>query len=94
MIKYFIDIFSKQGDWVLDLFSGSGNIYYITYETLAAKMWKESQPPSKGMFGNNHFCHFTEVEEPMEENNEVQEERQDVENTNFDEDYGVYDIPN
>ena len=35
-------------------------------ETLAAKMWKESQPPSKGMFGNNHFCHFAEVEEPME----------------------------
>ena len=63
-------------------------------ETLAAKMWKESQPPSKEMFGNNHFCHFTKVEEPMEENNEVQEERQDVENTNFDEDYGVYDIPN
>ena len=30
----------------------------------------------------------------MEENNEVQEERQDVENTNFDEDFGLYDIPN
>ena len=46
------------------------------------------------MFGNDHICHFANVEEPMDKNNEVQEERQDVENTNFDEDYGVYDIPN
>ena len=45
------------------------------------------------MFGNDRFCHFTKVEEPMEENNEVQEERQDVENTNFDEYFGLYDIP-
>ena len=45
------------------------------------------------MFGNDHFGNFPEVEEPMEENNEVQEERQDVENTNFDEYFGLYDIP-
>ena len=30
----------------------------------------------------------------MEENNEVQEERQDVENTNLDQYFGLYDIPN
>ena len=41
------------------------------------------------MFGNDYFGHFAKVEEPMEENNEVQEERQDVENTNFNEDYGL-----
>ena len=46
------------------------------------------------MFGNDHFGHFTEVAYPMDDNNEVQEERQDVENTNFYEDFGLYDIPN
>ena len=32
LINYLIDTFSK-GDWVLDLFSGSCNIYYIECET-------------------------------------------------------------
>ena len=44
------------------------------------------------MFGNNHFCHYAEVEEPMEENNEVQEESQAIENVKFDEDFGLHDI--
>ena len=44
------------------------------------------------MFGNGHFCHFVEVEEPMEENKEVQEERQAVQNANFDEDFVLHDI--
>ena len=33
LINYLIDIFSKEGYWVLDLFSRSCNIFYITYET-------------------------------------------------------------
>ena len=41
------------------------------HESLVAKMSKELQPPLKGMFGNDHFGHFTEVEDPMKENNEV-----------------------
>ena len=35
LIKYLIDTSSKEGDWVLDLFSGSSNISDITYETSA-----------------------------------------------------------
>ena len=31
LINYLIDTFSNEGDWVLDLFSGSGNIYDITF---------------------------------------------------------------
>ena len=61
-------------------------------ESLVVKMSKEPQPPLKGMFGNDHFGNFIEVEEPMEENNEVQEEIQAVENANFDEDFGLHDI--
>ena len=30
LINYLIDTFSKEGYWVLDLFSGSGNISDIT----------------------------------------------------------------
>ena len=33
LINYLIDTFSKEGEWVLDLFWGLGNIYDITYET-------------------------------------------------------------
>ena len=55
-------------------------------------MSKHPQPPLKGMFGNDHFGHFVEVEEPMEENNEAREEIQAVENANFDEDFGLHDI--
>jgi len=29
LIKYFIDICSNEGDWVLDLFSRSGKFYYM-----------------------------------------------------------------
>ena len=29
LINYLIDIFSNEGDWVLDLFSGSGKFYYM-----------------------------------------------------------------
>ena len=29
LINYLIDICSNEGDWVLDLFSGSGKFYYI-----------------------------------------------------------------
>jgi DNA modification methylase len=31
LINYLIDTFSNEGDWVLDLFSGSGKIYDITF---------------------------------------------------------------
>ena len=44
------------------------------------------------MFGDDHFGHFTEVEDPMAENNEVHEDSEVVENVNFDEDFGLYDI--
>ena len=56
------------------------------------KMSKEPQPPLKGIFGNDNFGNFAEVEEPMEETNEVQEESQVVENANFDEYFGLHDI--
>ena len=36
-------------------------------ETLVAKMSKEPQPPLGGIFGNNHFGHLKDIEEPMEE---------------------------
>lgn len=29
LINYLIDICSNEGDWVLDLFSGSGKFYYM-----------------------------------------------------------------
>ena len=29
LINYFIDIWSNEGYWVLDLFSGSGKFYYM-----------------------------------------------------------------
>ena len=57
-----------------------------------AKMSKYPQPPLKGMIGNYHFGHFAEVEDPMVENNEVQEESQAVKNANFDEYFGLHDI--
>ena len=61
-------------------------------ESLVKKMSKYPQPPLKGMFVNDHFGHFTEVEDPMEKDNEVQENSQAVENANFDEDFGLHDI--
>ena len=61
-------------------------------ESFVVNMSKEPQPPLKGMFGNDHFGHFTEVEDRMAENNEVHEEIQAVENVNFDEDFGLHDI--
>ena len=40
-------------------------------ESLVEKMSKEPQSPLKWMIGNDHFGHFAEVTDPMEENNEV-----------------------
>ena len=34
LINYLIDTFSREGDWVLDLFSGSGKLSHITYEII------------------------------------------------------------
>ena len=34
LINYLIDTFSREGDWVLVLFSGSGKISDITYESI------------------------------------------------------------
>ena len=34
LINYLIDTFSREGDWVLDLFSGSGKNFDITYENI------------------------------------------------------------
>ena len=35
LISYLIDTsFSREGDWVLDLFSGSGKLSHITYEII------------------------------------------------------------
>ena len=59
------------------------------FESIVINICKEPQPPLKGMFGNSHFEYFAEVEE----NNEVQEESQAIENANFDEDFGLHDIP-
>ena len=58
-------------------------------ESLVSKMSKEPQPPLKVMFGNDHFGHFVEIEDPMAENNEVWEQGQDVENANLDEYFGL-----
>ena len=43
-------------------------------ETLVAKMSKEPQPPLGGMFGNEHFEHLVDIEDPMEEDIDVLEE--------------------
>ena len=45
-------------------------------ETLVAKMSKEPQPPLGGMFGNEHFGHLANIEDPMEEEIDVPEEIQ------------------
>ena len=34
LINYLIDTFSREGYWVLDLFSASGKIFDITYESI------------------------------------------------------------
>ena len=39
LINYLIDTFSTEGYWVSDLFSGSGNIYDITYETSVINLY-------------------------------------------------------
>ena len=39
LINYLIDTFSKEGDWVLDLFSGLGNISDIAYETSVINLY-------------------------------------------------------
>ena len=39
-------------------------------------MSKEHQPPLGGMFSKDHFGHFTEIEDPMEEDIDVPEEIQ------------------
>ena len=62
------------------------------HQSLVENMSKKPQPPLKGMFGNYHFGHFAEVEDPMAENNKVQEERQAIENANFDIYFGLHDI--
>ena len=45
-------------------------------ESLVAKMSKEPQPPLKGMFKNDYFRHFVQVEDLMEKHIEVEEESQ------------------
>ena len=39
LINYLIDTFSREGDWVLVLFSGSGKISNITYERIYASLF-------------------------------------------------------
>ena len=34
LINYLIDTFSREGDWILELFSGSGKISDITYDII------------------------------------------------------------
>ena len=55
-------------------------------------MSKEPQPPLGGMFGNEHFWHLADIEGPMEGDIDVPEEGQAPENSNFDEEFGLYDI--
>ena len=55
-------------------------------------MPKELKLPLKWMFGNDHFGNFTEVEDPIEENNGVQKDNQAIENVNFNEYFVVHDI--
>ena len=43
-------------------------------ETLVAKMSKDPQPTLGGMFGNDHFGHIADIEDPMEEDIDVPEE--------------------
>ena len=44
------------------------------------------------MFGNEHFGHLADIEDPMEEDIDVPEESQALENSNFDEEFGLHDI--
>ena len=55
-------------------------------------MSKDPQPPLGGMFGNEHFGHLADIEDPMEEDIDVPEESQALENSNFNEEFGLHDI--
>ena len=44
-------------------------------ETLMAKMSQEPQPHLGGMFGKEDFGHLTHIEDPMEEDINVPQER-------------------
>ena len=57
-----------------------------------AKMSKEPQPHLGGMFGNEHFGHLANIEDPMKEDIDVPEEIQAPKNSNFDEESGLHDI--
>ena len=61
-------------------------------ETLVTKMSKETQPPLGWIFGNEHFGNLADIEDLMEEDIDVPEESQALENSNFDEEFGLHDI--
>ena len=55
-------------------------------------MSKEPQPPLGGVFGNDHFGHLVDIEDPTEDDIVVPEEGQAPENYNLDEEFGLHDI--
>ena len=57
-----------------------------------AKNVKRASTTVKWMSRNHHFGNFTEVEDPIEENNGVQKDNQAIENVNFNEYFVVHDI--
>ena len=61
-------------------------------ETCVEKMSKEPQPPLGGVFGKYHFRHLADIEDPMEKDIAVREERQAPENYNLDEEIDMHDV--
>ena len=55
-------------------------------------MSKEPQSPLGGIFGNEHFGHLADIEDPMKEDIDVLEETQPPENFNFYEEFDLHDI--
>ena len=67
-------------------------------ESRVAKKAKEPQPPLHGMFGNTYIGRFTDIKDPLEEENEQNEAENIVEEDNDetlkDEEFGLRDIVN
>ena len=61
-------------------------------EACVEKMSKYPRPPLKGLYGKHHFGEIVEIEGPMEEHNDIQEEIQALENDKFDEEFGILNI--
>jgi DNA modification methylase len=59
LINYLIDTFSREGDWVLDLFSGSGKLSDITCMRTYFKFYCFYIPYYFNLFKYEYLWHLT-----------------------------------